>query len=146
MPLIYAIRSPQTDQYYVGSTTKTLLVRFSDHKSKCNTTSREIIKYGDAYIELIEECDIEVRFEREKYHIENGNVVNKYVPTRTEDENKVLSKVYYEANKDKIKAREKVRRETNKEERKIYMKAYREAHKEELKKKDAKRYEMKKIK
>jgi hypothetical protein len=151
MALIYAIRSYQTDKYYVGSTTKPLAWRFSHHKSTGETTSQEIIKYGDAYIELIEECDIEVRYERERFHIENGNVVNKKCPIRSEEEYKTIKKAYYEArvdeiltqrkvyyveNTDEIKAKRAVYRSTHIDDINVKMKAYYEAHKDEIKAKN----------
>ena len=59
---IYTIRSFQTEQYYIGSTNhKTLSQRLSKHKAnyrdwlkdkKKYTTSYEILKYDDCYIEL----------------------------------------------------------------------------------------------
>ena len=69
---IYAIRSHQTDQIYVGSTTQTLAQRLGSHrrnykeylsgkitKGRGICSSFEILKYGDEYIELLEEypCD-----------------------------------------------------------------------------------------
>jgi Uri superfamily endonuclease len=52
---IYIIRSYQTDKIYIGSTMKTLNTRFSEHKSTHNrSTSKIIIDYKDAYIELLE--------------------------------------------------------------------------------------------
>jgi len=146
MALIYAIRSSQTDQYYVGSTTQTLTQRFSVHKSKGDSTSQEIIKYGDAYIELLEECDIEVRFERERFHIENGNVVNKLCPVRSEEERRAIKKAYYKENIDEIKAKVKSYKDANAAEIKQQRKAYRDLHKEEINAKKRQQYEMSKLK
>lgn len=58
---IYAIRSPSTDSVYIGSTTMPLLLRMAQHKSTyrrsvTHTTVIEILKYKDAYIELVELC------------------------------------------------------------------------------------------
>ena len=68
---IYIIRSHLTDDVYYGSTTqKYLSSRFGDHKAnyKCYlnenyhyTTSFDIIKFGDAYIELVEEINFETK-------------------------------------------------------------------------------------
>ena len=58
---IYAIRSRNSDDVYIGSTCQPLYKRFSGHKSMydrgyiCQTKSRDIFKHGDTYIELIEE-------------------------------------------------------------------------------------------
>jgi hypothetical protein len=146
MALIYAIRSSQTDKYYVGSTTRTLAYRFSLHKRTGETTSQEIIKYGDAYIELIEECDIEVRYERERYHIENGNVVNKKCPIRSEEEYRAMKKTYYEERVDEILTQRKAYYKENADEIKAKNKAYRDAHKDEIKIKQKQRYEIRKLK
>ena len=66
---IYSIRSHQTDLIYIGSTIETRLsARLSKHRSdykryimsgKFNyyVSSFEILKYNDAYIELIEEVE-----------------------------------------------------------------------------------------
>jgi hypothetical protein len=61
--VIYSIRSHKTEKYYVGSTYQTLAKRFSDHKRNFKRylkssgkycASFEILKYDDAYIEIIE--------------------------------------------------------------------------------------------
>ena len=58
---IYTIRSPQTDKYYIGSTTQILCKRLTNHKTDYdrylkgiyyNIRSFKIIELGDAYIEL----------------------------------------------------------------------------------------------
>jgi hypothetical protein len=59
---IYAIKSPQTNKYYIGSTYNSLSVRLSKHKNHYKSflnkkynfiTSFEILKYNDYYIELV---------------------------------------------------------------------------------------------
>jgi hypothetical protein len=53
---IYTIRSPNTDKFYIGSTTQPLFKRFYSHKCIHNSTcSKEIFQCGDAYIELLED-------------------------------------------------------------------------------------------
>ena len=131
---IYSIRSHQTDKIYIGSTTQSLSKRFSYHKRDYKkyitspekypfTTSFEIFKFGDAYIELIEEypCDNKEQLcKKEGELIRNNNCVNKCVSGRTMDEWRIenknyiqkYSKEYYEKNKNKIqeyklKSREK---------------------------------------
>ncbi len=61
---VYIIRSKHTDDVYYGSTKKALKRRFSGHKSsyktgKNDTQSFLIMKYADAYIELVEEVEYE---------------------------------------------------------------------------------------
>ena len=55
---IYSIRSPHTEKYYIGSTYQALHKRFYEHKNgylkNGPCTSKEILKYGDAYIEVME--------------------------------------------------------------------------------------------
>jgi len=91
---IYKIHSYQTDKIYIGSTTQSLCRRFSNHKSSFKRGSRgsmskEILKYDDSMITLIESysCNNKNELEkRERYHIENNNCVNKCIPTRTKKE------------------------------------------------------------
>jgi len=60
---IYAIRSPQTDKIYIGSTTQKLCYRMTSHRNHHkigkNVRSNELIGFGDAYIELLEEFPCE---------------------------------------------------------------------------------------
>jgi hypothetical protein len=76
---IYCIRSFKTDDIYIGSTTQPLCKRMVEHRlkykgwlkgTKKNCTSFEIMKYGDAYIELIKKhpCN-----SREELNKEEGN-------------------------------------------------------------------------
>jgi len=93
---IYAIRSPHTEFYYVGSTTEKYLsqrlVRHkSDYKSYINQTNNKgylyssyIIEQGDAYIELLENfpCkDLHELKAREGHYIREGGdlISNKYI-------------------------------------------------------------------
>jgi len=98
---IYIIRSPSTEKVYVGSTCSTLTVRFSEHKSGWKrwvkkveknkdytsyNSSFDIIRYGDAFIELLEEypCvdNTELR-KRECVFISSTNhAVNRYLSRR----------------------------------------------------------------
>ena len=68
---IYAIKSKETEEVYIGSSCSTLKKRMSSHKADYKrklkggkfrgTTSDKILKYADAYIELIEECPCETK-------------------------------------------------------------------------------------
>ena len=77
---IYAIMSPSTHKIYVGSTINTLKDRFNGHnKSIKDCTSREITKYGDAYIQLIENfpCSNASELEQQEgFYILNNDCVN----------------------------------------------------------------------
>ena len=68
--MIYTIRSPATDKYYIGSTTQLLCKRFSDHKKSTNyiymkniifVSSFKILELGNAYIELLEEVKCRIK-------------------------------------------------------------------------------------
>jgi hypothetical protein len=86
---IYCIRSFQTEKVYVGSTCEKLSKRMAHHRNaykrylngKCNkVTSYDILKYDDAYIELIEYCPCDSREElckKEGEHIRKNECVNK---------------------------------------------------------------------
>jgi len=146
---IYTLRSHQTDDVYIGSTTLSLAVRKAGHKLHYKqylngkyrfTTSFNIIKFDDCYIELMEnyQCNSKNELERrEGQLIREMDCVNKFVAGRTKkewrDENKEVlaerAKEYYEANKEVIAEREKKYREANKEK----IKEYREANKEKIK-------------
>ena len=121
---IYVIRSHQTDQVYIGSTTQSLAKRFSCHKSnykinKLDISSFEILKYDDAYIELIEEypCDNKMMLNRREGEIiRQNNCVNKFIAGRTRQE-------YEEENKDKIREQKKGYYQANKDKKKEYYQA-----------------------
>lgn len=87
---IYKIISAHSELPYIGSTTDSLEYRFRKHIDKYNcwkggksnyNTSFEILKYNDAYVELIEDYPCNSRQEleaREGSYIEIGkNCVNK---------------------------------------------------------------------
>ena len=106
---IYTIRSPLTEQYYIGSTAQLLCKRFSDHKQNYKAylngtyqfvTSFKILELGDAYIELLEEinCDNKNQLQKREGELIRKHkleLVNKFIPCQTPRE-------YYDANKDKI--------------------------------------------
>ena len=118
---IYAIKSKETEEVYIGSTCSTLKDRFCKHKSAFKTgkkrigEARKILKYADAYIELIEECSCETKRElldKEGEVIKNTpNCVNTQIQGRTmaqyridnAEKLKQQSKEYREKNKEKVK-------------------------------------------
>ncbi len=132
---IYTIRSFETDKYYIGSTTSTLTKRLSEHKQKYKQgkycSSAEIIQYGDAYIELLEDfpcfkkdqlCKREGQLIREH----KDNCVNKAIPGRT-------TKEYREDNKEQIIERMKQYRQQNKERILEYHKQWRQRKRDQAK-------------
>jgi hypothetical protein len=70
---VYAVRSPNTDREYIGSTMGSLAARLRKHrvdmeayqagKRKYEVTSAEVLRAGGAYIELLEEVRCESRAE-----------------------------------------------------------------------------------
>jgi hypothetical protein len=112
---IYKICSNQTEQIYIGSTTNTIEKRFNEHNhcfanyqrnKQKYMTSYDIIKYGDAYIELIENFPTDNKFDlriRERFYIENNNCINQVIPIRTEIEKRKSKKIekqkWYSKNK-----------------------------------------------
>ena len=76
---IYKIVSGSTDRVYVGSTVQTLSNRFKTHKHH-STSSRELLKFEDARIELVEKwacIDKLALCEREQFWIDTiENCVN----------------------------------------------------------------------
>ena len=111
---IYALRSKTSDKTYIGSTTNKLNNRFNHHTGhykeyqqgkRTNNTSFEIMKLGDAYIELLEECNIDNRYERERYWINNTpNCVNVIVrPRRSDDEKKQYHKEWVTDHKESLR-------------------------------------------
>lgn len=103
---IYIIRSKSSPLVYYGSTTQKLLSnRMSGHRSKYkqwlagitrNCTSFQILAIGDAYIELVEEVEVETKQHLHalegKYQREN-ECVNKCVAGRTGAEWRALPEV-----------------------------------------------------
>lgn len=86
---IYAIRSPQTNKIYIGSTTQSLRKRFSLHKCdnynpKRNDkvcTSKDIMDFEDAYIELLElfPCNTKEELNKREGELQRfHNCVNHY--------------------------------------------------------------------
>lgn len=125
MGKIYKITSFQTDLIYVGSTTeKYLCDRLSNHisefKYKNNgCSSKQIIKYGDAKIELIKLFPCNSKDEltaEESNYIRALNCVNIHIPGRTKEE-------WYETNKEKNSEKRHQRYEENKEKEKEYYEA-----------------------
>ena len=118
--MIYSIRSPHTDKFYIGSTTQKLCKRFTNHKSDYNAyvnntgnyiTSFKIIELGDSYIELLERFDCEDKNELEKregelIRLHKDLCINKNMAGRTLNQyyldNPDKSKQYYINNIDKI--------------------------------------------
>jgi hypothetical protein len=134
---IYKISSPQTDKFYIGSTTHKLNIRLQSHISQYKrylekkygyTTSYEVVKFNDAVIELIKDVKCENKKELHKIEGEfikeyHDRILNKFVAGRTLKEWRNVNKEkisenakeYYEDNKDIFKEKNKEYRKNNKE-------------------------------
>ena len=128
---IYAIKSAQTQKYYIGSTLQNIKKRLCDHRRAYNRylkypdkqplySSFEIMKYDDCYIEQIEEykCDTPRHLKiREgviqKEHI--NDIVNKTISGRTITQYKL-------DNKEILRQYRKNYNQKNYEKRKLYNK------------------------
>ena len=122
----YAVRSYQTDDIYIGSTLGTLRHRLYTHKNDLKrynngkhnyVTSFEIVKYDDAFIEMIEKYENVNKIELRKYEgqtIRNTKCVNKCVAGQTLKEYREINKeeineqkkIFYQENRDKILERQ----------------------------------------
>lgn len=104
---IYCIRSHQTEDVYIGSTVQQLLcMRFGDHRKHFKkwkndmytyTSSYEIIKYEDAYIELLEEYPCNSReelYKKEGEYIRKMRCVNKQIAGRSKKDYATDNKEY----------------------------------------------------
>ena len=106
---IYKISSPSTEKIYIGSTTTTLQERFNAHnKTKKDCSSAQILKFGDAEIELLEELEyndkIELLWKEREYQEQfRESCVNKFIAIRTDDEVKKYQKEYRKKNREKAK-------------------------------------------
>jgi adenylate kinase family enzyme len=136
---IYAIRSHLTEQIYIGSTCEpTLAKRMTKHRTNYRdflriggscSSSRFILEFGDAYIELIELFPCEFKDEltrREGELIRENNCVNKRIAGRTIAE-------WRNDNRESIKIKQKQWRDDNTESIKIKRKQYRDDNTESLK-------------
>jgi hypothetical protein len=133
---IYCIRSYQTELIYIGSTTQPLSKRLSLHKNNYKRwtianigyiSAFEILKFDDAYIELIEDCPCNSKNELERREgqliRETEKVVNKNIMGRSITE-------YYQDNKEQILLHQKEYYEAHKEQKKEYYQKNKELKKE----------------
>jgi len=155
---IYALRSHQTEQVYVGSTTQSLAKRKGQHRNNYKDylkgkypfiSSFELCQYDDMYIELIEEypCDNKAQLERkEGQWIRKMKICcNKHIAGRTKKEyyedNKEKRKEYCENNKEKIREKTKEYYENNREKIREKYKEHYEDNKEKIREKAKEYYE-----
>lgn len=158
---IYCIRSPQTEMVYYGSTVQPLYKRFHSHnramKFGAYSSSQEILKFGDAYIEWVEDfpCNSKKELDRREGQIQRENkqhCVNLRIEGRTKKEHYQTNKdailqekkQYYEDNKDVISEKRKEWYEANKAAVSDKRKIYHEANRDVINAKHKERYHAKK--
>lgn len=132
MATIYSITSERGDKVYIGSTVN-YEKRKRRHSGKDNNcSSRELFdEYGkeNCIFTVLEECDAGMRFQRERFHMENTpNLVNRRKTNvskqerinHTNEYNKnhkerhsELSREYYYRNRDKILERLRNKNKSN---------------------------------
>ncbi|MDR3597891.1 hypothetical protein [Clostridium sp.] len=154
---IYAIRSPSSDKYYIGSTTQLLCNRLAGHRQKHRMyvsnpnsssyySSYEILNFNDGYIELLENYPCNSREELQRKEGEliikyKNDIVNKTIAGRNvkdwikehKEEIAEKHKQYYINHKNELLLKNKKYRETNKEEINKQRKLYRIENKEAIK-------------
>ena len=178
---IYTLRSHSTDKYYIGSTCVPLHKRLYNHKSQyknytlgkrtSNISSYEIVKYGDAFIELLEECPCDSKAQllkregelirKHKADIVNINIAGNLENRKERDDryrannldrvrangrkyyhkNKDVHKKYRENNKDRIMERSKKYYEENRQNIQKKGQIYRQLNKQKIKDRGKKYYE-----
>lgn len=140
MATVYRITSTAGDKVYIGSTITSLAKRWSNHKvdhlrgHPC-TSQMLFDEYGvdTCSIEEIEKVDLDKRYERERFWIENTeNCVNRFIPGRTRAE-------YRQENKERLSENNKAYNLANREQRSEYAKAYRLANSDKIKARDSER-------
>lgn len=136
---IYCIRSRDSDDVYIGSTTQPLARRFASHKNTAKNgsgiTSSSIVCSPSAYIELIEAfpCDTGEQLKRREGElIASMDCVNKVIAGRTKQEyrdlhrekQKEYMKNYYAENKETLAVKQKEYADGRKEVKSQYDKEY----------------------
>jgi hypothetical protein len=117
---IYRIVSPNTPLVYIGSTIQLLSKRMGSHTKGNSTSSKVIIDYGGACIELIEEFPCENKEQlrkREGEIIKSNECINKSIAGRSRAE-------WYLDNKERLSEKGKKYLQEHREEKKQYLKQY----------------------
>lgn len=152
---VYAIRSHQTEDIYIGSTCDTLPKRFYGHKAQFKRyrdgkghyyTSFKMLEFDDAYIELFENCPCNDKNELTRREGElirsNPNCVNKNIAGQTQkqwrqvnaEHIKEYRNQYRQDNAEIIKEKRNQYQQDNAEALKAYYKQYQQANAEHIKK------------
>lgn len=134
---IYAIVCNETGEMYIGSTSKPIEHRLSQHKSSNNKcSSKQIIERNNYKLQLLESSIYETKWEilsREKHWIhqsviEGGTVINKVTPIKYEINKEILLK-----SKEEIEIYKEQLKELQIKDTKVYTKQYQDSHKDYFK-------------
>jgi hypothetical protein len=134
---IYAIVCNETGEMYIGSTSKPIHHRLSQHKSSNNKcSSKQIIERNNYKLQLLESSVYETKWEilsREKHWIhqsviEGGTVINKVTPIKYEINKEILLK-----SKEEIEIYKEQLKELQIKDAKAYTKQYQDSHKQYFK-------------
>ena len=113
---IYKISCDTYDKIYIGSTVQKLFQRLASHKAKKECYSKELFKYPNVKIELIERYPCNSKDElriREQYYINENkdlciNIKKAYISKEDIYERDRLNRInVYELNKDAIRKKQK---------------------------------------
>ncbi len=89
MGIVYCIECLETHEKYIGSTIKPLKTRMSVHKSGAKQgktcSSKQIIDRGNYTSYIVEEVEDDILREREQYHMDNTECINKKRANGKED-------------------------------------------------------------
>ena len=116
------------DNKYIGSTSKPLNIRLSQHKNNTNSSSSKLNLYN-SFIYTIEICEEKNRYEKEQYWIDNSDCVN--IKNAVFDKKKWY-KEYRENNKIQIQERKKECYKNNKQQILEYRKEYYKNNKQHI--------------
>lgn len=137
---VYSLRSPNTNDIYIGSTFNPLYKRLGGHKIDFGLyqkkkgdyiTSYKIIEKGEPYIELIEQYENLTKEQLNRHEgefIRAMDCVNKCVAGRTKKE-------YRDDKKEMIELKDKEYRDNHKNDKKEYDAKFRKKKEDEIKKK-----------
>ena len=134
MTFIYKIVDNTNGNIYVGSTND-ISKRLSSHRNIKDCSSRQIINNDDWEFIVIEQCEENIRYEREQYYMDSlDNVINERKAKIYDYSN--YRKIQRDNNKEKCKYYNKKYRTKNNEKILIKEKIWRDNNKDEIKRKN----------
>ncbi len=126
--IVYEIKCNQTNEIYIGSTSKNLKVRMRLHVLSKGCVSKQIIERNNYSVNVLEEIefmDIKELRMKEQIYINNVVCINKRTAYMFDED--------AEKRKEKKKKYQKEYRNKHKDDQKEYMALYHQVNKEKLK-------------